>query len=88
MRKVVNFCDYFVICSGTSDRHVKAIAEGIEEGLENLSVDTSAKDGLKDCSWVAFDSGDVIAHVFQKDRREFYSLEYLWQEAKIVKWVK
>ena len=86
MRKVVNFCDYFVICSGTSDRHVKAIAEGIKEGLEELGADTSAKGGFKDCRWVVFDNGDVVAHIFQKDIREFYSLEYLWQEAKIVKW--
>ncbi len=88
MRKLVNFCDYFVICTGNSDRHVNAIAGSVEEGLQELGVDTSAKDGLQDCSWVVFDNGDVVTHIFQKDIREFYSLEYLWQEAKIVKWHK
>ncbi len=86
MRQLVNFCDYFVICSGNTDRHVNAIAEQIEEGLRNLGVDTSAKDGLQDCRWVVFDQGDVVTHIFQKDVREFYSLEYLWQKAKVVPW--
>ena len=84
MRKVVNFCDYFVICSGNTDRHVKAIADGIDEGLEKIGVGIHSKQGMNKCDWIVFDTGDVIAHIFQKELREFYRLEYLWQEAEIV----
>ncbi len=84
MRKVVNFCDYFVICSGNTDRHVKAIAEGIDEGLEEAGLDIYSKQGMNRCDWIVFDTGDVVTHIFQKDLRDFYRLEYLWQEAKII----
>ena len=86
MRKLVNFCDYFVLCSGTSDRHVAAIAEGVEEELKKLGVSVPFKDGLRNAHWVVYDAGDVVLHFFQKEFREFYNLEYLWQEAKQVKW--
>ena len=94
MREVANFCDYFIICSGTSDRQVKAIAEGIEEGLDELGVKVRYKQGLKGVnpikqlgtdetvgSWVLLDMGDVVVHVFEPNAREFYSLEYLWRDA-------
>ncbi|MBF0523044.1 MAG: ribosome silencing factor [Candidatus Omnitrophica bacterium] len=86
MRKVVNFCDYFVICSGNVDRHVKAIAEGIDEGLEQLGISLPGFGRkAKTTEWIVLDAGDVITHIFQKDLREFYNLEYLWQQAKKVK---
>ena len=88
MRKVVNFCDYFVICSGNTDRQVKAIADALEEGLESLGIKSRFKKGLQDATWIVFDTGDVIAHIFQKQMREFYGLEYLWSEAKKVNWKK
>ena len=86
MKKVVNFCDSFVICSGTSDRHVRAIAGSIDEGLTPLGLKIRFRQGLKDATWVIYDAGDVVVHIFQKTTREFYNLEYLWQEAKPVKW--
>ncbi len=86
MREVVNFCDYFVISSGSSDRHVKAIADGIEEGLRDLGIKIKPREGLKRCDWVILDAGDVVVHTFVNDLREFYGLEYLWQEAKKIKW--
>lgn len=86
MRKVVNFCDYFVICTGNSDRQVKAIADAVEDGLKSLGIKITYKQGLTDCMWVIFDTGDVITHIFQKEKRQFYQLEYLWKEAKTVPW--
>jgi ribosome-associated protein len=93
MRNVANFCDYFVICTGTSDRQVKAIADGIELGLKDLGVKIRYKHGLKGSvakftgdhesagSWALLDMGDVVVHVFEPAAREFYSLEYLWRDA-------
>ena len=88
MRKVVNFCDYFVICSGNSTTQVKAIAEHIDEGLHKLGATPKFSQGIKDSKWIVLDAGDVIVHVFEKNTREFYQLEYLWQEAKAFDWTK
>lgn len=85
MRKVANFCDYFVICSGNTDRQVKAIAQHVELSLEKFGIKIPLKEGVSDSSWIILDSGDVVLHVFDKGSREFYGLEYLWQEAKKIK---
>jgi len=88
MRRIVNYCDYFVLCSGTTDRHVHAIANHIDEKLDESGVCVHVKEGLKAADWIVLDGGDVVTHVFQKRLREFYQLEYLWQEAKSVPWEK
>jgi ribosome-associated protein len=85
MRTLVNFCDYFVVCSGNTGRQVQAIADHIDEQLCTIGLSLRYKQGLKNADWVIFDSGDVVVHIFQKDVREFYGLEHLWQEAKKVK---
>ena len=85
MRKIVNFCDYFVICSGNTIRQVRAIADYIDEEFERLHMALRFKQGFKASDWIVFDAGDVVVHIFQKDVREFYGLEYLWQEANEVK---
>ena len=91
MRSLVNFCDYFVIATGTSERQAKAIAEGIEEGLTDEGVDVNFSHNLKSLgslqysqengAWVLLDMGDVVAHIFEPQAREFYALEHLWQDA-------
>ena len=91
MRGLVNFCDFFVIATGTSDRQARAIAEGIEEGLKNEGVEVNFSRSLKHLSgqqypkengaWVLLDMGDVVAHIFEPQAREFYALEHLWQDA-------
>ena len=86
MRKVANFCDYFVLCTGTSSRQAQGIAGGIEEGLHELGLTIYNRQGFKEGTWVLLDVGGVVAHVFDKETREFYGLEYLWQEAKKVKY--
>lgn len=88
MRKVANFCDYFVIGTGQSTRQVQAIADGIGEGLKKQNIKIRHIQGLSDSHWVVLDSGSVVAHVFDKETREFYALEYLWQEAKKVKTIE
>ena len=88
MKRIVNFCDYFVICSGNTDRQVRAIADHIDEGLEKVGSKLHLKKGMKDSSWIVFDTGDIVTHIFQKQLRDFYRLEHLWQEAKMVNWKK
>ena len=86
MQKTSGFCDYFVIASGTSLRHVNAVVLAIDEDL--------AKDRIKSLSgvlrndesgWAVLDYVSVIVHIFYKPMREFYSLERLWSDAKRVR---
>jgi len=88
MRKVANFCDYFVLCTGSSSRQIRAIADGIDDGFAEFGITIRYKQGFKDGHWVILDLGNVVAHVFDAETREFYGLEYLWQDAKRVKWQK
>ena len=91
MRGLVNFCDFFVIATGTSDRQARAIAEGIEDGLNAEDLKVSPSRNLKalggqqfsqeNGAWVLLDMGDVVAHIFEPQAREFYALEHLWQDA-------
>ncbi len=96
MRGLVNFCDYFVLSTGTSDRQVKAIGQGIDEGLSTLGIKanfgrsskgltpTELNDGVG--AWVLLDMGDVVAHIFEPSARDFYGLEHLWQDAPSVEY--
>ncbi len=88
MRKLVNYCDYFVICSGTTDRHVRGIADGIDDGLDEMGLSIGLKQGLNKSDWVVLDTGDVVIHIFEQSLRDFYRLDYLWKEAKEVVWQK
>ena len=86
MRKVSGFCDYFVISSGTSLRQVNAIAAGIQEDLEKKGIKALSTVSPNDESgWVVLDFVSVVAHIFYKPMREFYSLERLWADAKKVR---
>ncbi len=95
MRTAASFCDYFVIASGTSLRHTNAIAEAIQEDLMRpSSKEGQAISGIKTLSklapndesgWVVLDYRSVVAHIFYKPMREFYSLERLWSDAKKVR---
>lgn len=76
--------DYFIICSGRSSTQVQAIAEGIQEELKKQGVLAFRREGFREANWVLLDYGDVIVHVFQETERQFYNLERLWGDARIV----
>ncbi|MEQ8243637.1 ribosome silencing factor [Fulvivirga sp.] len=86
LRKVKNaVADYFVICSGSSDTQIDAIAESIDEVVfKSLKQNPWHQEGKTNKEWLLIDYVDVVAHVFKKDKREFYSLENLWGDATIV----
>ncbi len=79
--KLTSLTDYFLIVSGTSARHVKAIAEAIKDESKSIGVIAASVEGLSLGNWALLDYGDVIVHVFQKQSRDFYDLEGLWAEA-------
>lgn len=70
--------DYFVICSGTSTTHIKALADGLEEAFLEEGIDYSHKEGYNSARWILLDYDDVIVHIFHEQEREFYNLERLW----------
>lgn len=76
--------DFFIICSGRSSTQVQAIAENIQEELEKEGVLALRREGFREATWVLLDYGDVIVHVFQEKERQFYNLERLWGDARIV----
>ncbi len=79
----VSYTDYLVLCSGRSDRQVRAIAEGVGRALRDRPqpVRPLGVEGERGGRWVLMDFGDTILHVFQQDARAFYDLERLWFDA-------
>jgi ribosome-associated protein len=84
VRTVASFTDFFVIASGTSDRHVGAVADAILERARTLGERPIGVEGQELARWVLVDLGDVILHVFQEEARAYYDLERLWGEAESV----
>jgi ribosome-associated protein len=82
LRDVLGYTDYFVICSGNTDRQTKAIHDRIHQGMKNEhGVLPRRVEGLSEARWILMDYLDVVVHVFTPDAREFYRLEQLWGEA-------
>ena len=79
--RVSSIADYFVICSGRSDTHVQAIADGVEDALRAKGERPLSVEGLPHGQWALMDYGDVVVHVFYVPVREFYDLERLWVRA-------
>lgn len=84
IRKVSIIADYFVICTGTGDRHVKAIAKEIDEKLGHEGQNPVNIEGMVEGKWVLIDYGAVLVHIFDQATRDFYRLEQLWAEAQPV----
>lgn len=85
VRGMVGYADYFVICSGRSDRQVRAIHDGIHEGMKSRYRELPRRvEGLGEAHWILMDYLDVVVHVFTPDTREHYRLEQLWGEAPSV----
>ena len=77
-----SFTSYFIICSGTSDRQVQAIAAHLEASCKQAGMLPLGVEGMREGRWVLLDFADVIIHIFHEPVREFYDLERLWTEAQ------
>ena len=87
LQGISSFTDFFVICSGTSEPQLKAIAAEIEDRLkQEHGVKAVSVDGFPASQWIVLDYLQVIVHVFRQEKREFYSLEDLWSDAPRVAW--
>lgn len=81
VRELTSIADYFIICSGSSDRQVQSIAQGIEENLSEAGHSPLSVEGAQRGHWVLMDFSDVIVHIFYEPVREFYDLDGLWGHA-------
>ena len=76
--------DCFIIATGTSDPHLKALRDNLEKTLKEHSVETLSKERFKPGGWLILDAIDVVVHLFSKEQRENYALEHLWKDAEEV----
>jgi ribosome-associated protein len=81
---LTTLADYFVICSGGSERQLDAIADGIVETLRDEKVRPIGREGVSASHWVLLDYGSVVVHVFTPPERDFYQLERHWAEARTI----
>jgi ribosome-associated protein len=82
LKGLTDIADYFVVASGTSERHVRTVADNIEKGMKEMGVKPYSLEGYAQGRWVIIDYKDIIVHVFLEPLRELYDLESLWIEAK------
>jgi ribosome-associated protein len=82
LRKAAGFTDFFVICSGTNPRQIRAIADGVMESLAGVGSKPAHVEGYERSEWVLLDYFDFVVHVFASETRLFYGLERLWGNAE------
>jgi ribosome-associated protein len=81
LREVLDYTDYFIVCSGNTDRQTKAIHDAIHAGLKTRYGLLPARvEGATEARWILMDYLDVVVHIFTPELRDFYSLERLWGE--------
>jgi len=85
LRQLSPYVDYFIVCTGASERQLKAIADGIEEHtVKQYDLKPRRREGIAESGWILVDYSDVIIHIFSASQRKYYQLEQLWKEAPVV----
>lgn len=84
LRGVTDMTDFFVVASGTSDTHVRAVAEHVQAGLKAGGVSTTMTEGVTQGRWALLDYADCVIHIFHPTLRQYYQLERLWGDARVV----
>ena len=79
---VTTLADQFLICTGTSNTHVKALCDSVEKALDEAGEPALRREGHRSGTWVLLDYGCLVVHVFTEETRQFYDLERLWSDAK------
>ena len=82
--RVSSLADYFLICTGTSNTHVKTLCDYAEFTLENLGETMLSREGHRGNAWELLDYGTIVVHVFTEEARKFYDLERLWADAEVI----
>ena len=85
LRGKATYADFLVICSGTNERQLEAVADAVEKSLHDAGQRLIGSEGARGSRWVLLDFGDVVVHVFHQEERAYYDLEGLWSDAKITR---
>ncbi|HAD06686.1 MAG TPA: ribosome silencing factor [Anaerolineaceae bacterium] len=84
IQDIATFTDYFILCSGSSERMIESLADAVLENVKKEFQMIGKKEGYAQGGWVLVDLGDVIVHLFSPEQREYYRLEELWSHGKIL----
>ena len=84
VHEITSFTDYFVICTGTSNRMLNALADAVNNKTREKHHKKGRIEGTPDAGWIVVDYGDVVVHLFDEELRNYYKLEELWKEGKIL----
>ncbi len=84
LKDIASFTDYFVVCNGTSDRMLDALAKTVNEQMRSQYKKKGRVEGESRDGWLVVDYGDVVVHLFSPDQRAYYQLEELWNEGKVL----
>jgi ribosome-associated protein len=84
IHEIAPFADYFVICTGTSDRMLNALADAVSERAHQAFQLPAKVEGRPEDGWLLVDVGDTIVHLFAPEQREYYRLEQLWEKGKVL----
>ena len=84
IQKIANFTDYFIICSGTSDRMLDALVDAVVQKVNQEHQINGKIEGKPEGGWMLIDFGSILVHLFSSDQRKYYQLEDLWKEGKIL----
>lgn len=84
IQDISSIADYFVIATGTSNTHVKALADETEYQLGEAGLSASGIEGQRNDTWILLDYIDVVIHVFSEETRDYYNLERLWEDGEVI----
>ena len=84
IRELTDFTDYFVICSGTSDRMLDALADAVQDNTHKQHKAKGRREGSPEGGWLVLDYGSIVVHIFSTDQRDYYRLEELWSQGKVL----
>lgn len=80
--KISTLADYFIICSGTSTVHIRAVADELDLKMNEAGFNLIHKEGYESARWILLDFGELVIHIFHEEDRSFYNLERLWADGK------
>ena len=84
IQNIASFADYFVLCNGTSDRMLEALASSVTESVKKDFGISARPEGNAIDGWLVVDLGDVVVHLFSPEQRDYYDLEQLWEHGKVL----
>lgn len=84
IQDLTTIATYFIICSGTSTTHIKALADEVEFKLKEKGVSPHRIEGYNNARWILMDYGEIVVHIFHEEDRQFYNLERLWQDGRAI----